>query len=489
MTQISGLQILRRLRPAAVCGLVVLTGAVACDSAPSRSNQPLAATESQEGARLKVPIWQTADGFRQQQGRIYDSGRAEDCTFMRATDGRWRCMPAAYTDVDPLVVFADSGCAQVLATTWNGDARYGRFAVTEAVCEDARFEYRELAGSFEGAEVYKMSEAGCQPMVRSLRTGYRHAGPALAPDLFVGAEEVGRPPGGTSERLTVVSLRADDGAMFNQGLFDTTEGARCEPILAADGRIRCLPVTRYYAGHWGPFGGLDCNGPHLAAQVYCPRGDAPLVAQASAECPRRTAIHAAKEVWPGERSTNWPSAGCVPGFRTVGPLVEVGAEMAPARFVELERDRSGGQRLRHSLYTDGNGAKIPESANWVYDSLLDEQCAFTPAAGGPSRCTPPLLPTLFGDATCSQVVAGFAVTPAPDECDTSPAQRYLMVGNRLHHRGERVDLTGARVFIQTSSGQCTDASNFTADSVFAFFGVGAEVNIELVTSTAAGRAL
>jgi hypothetical protein len=429
-----------------------------------------------DGTRLKISVWLTEDGFVEPRGNFHDSERDESCTFLRAADGRRRCMPAAMTFEREW--FADPACTESLASNFTGSpAPYLAFRVDAGSCEGGPLlEYWEAGPEFDGAEGYAMSGAGCLPVALPVKQVLYRIGRILPPELFVAGEETVMAVPGGNGRLAEIHVRSDDGAFLKQGLFDAQDATRCAPHETRDGEIRCIPSGRYAVSASGPFGQPDCSGPRIANEASCPEGKAEMVTMTSADCSRHVQLFSPGALWQGSQTFSASDTGCVAAPAVTTTLVEVGAELDPARFVGLTIEHAGTRRLRSTRYLDGKGASLPES---IYDSLLETSCTFSLAPDGRSRCTPPMLSTAFLDATCTEAVA---VAFYSEPCEPASGKKYLMVNGSLHERGAKLSEPPVEIFALASPGACVVAP-YMLSTGFSYFAAGPEVPVELVAAS------
>jgi hypothetical protein len=470
--------------PVDLVGLAVAMALAACaalrPAAPPGDSQNPTRVDFESGTRLKLPFWSSADGVTRWQGSIYDSARGEPCAFMRAADGKQRCLPDARAYGEDL--FGDAACTQPLASGSSLPTdRYASFTLAPQGCgEGSRIELREIGPALGDEPVYARSDAGCVPSAASKRETHYRTGRVLPPELFVDADQVVLPATEAPGRLAEVFLRATDGTRIRVGLFDQEEGVSCTVQLTRDGETRCVPAGRYVAGYAGDWTRPDCSGPRVATALACTADKADLIALYDTTCPRQVQLHAPGPAWPGGQTYRLEEpGGCFPGSFVTAPSVEVGEALDPARFARVETQQLGAGRLRDTRYQEaGAGTNIPPSS-WVYDSLLGEPCGFGTAPDGEIRCVPALLMTLYRDAACADPV-GLDVLGGP--CDVVPAN-YVAVGGRLHAHGDRLSAPPAELFgVSAETGACQSARVWRS-STFAYYEVGPAISAELVAAT------
>ncbi|MEO5768221.1 MAG: hypothetical protein ABIS92_07700 [Polyangia bacterium] len=434
------------------------------------------------GSRLKFPLWRTADDFAQRQGTIYDSVRREHCTFGRAADDKWRCLPQAGASVSDGSYFANAACTDAVAVTGSSAEAVANTLPPYAVfrlpspapaCETPQWEYRELGAQLRtGETLYSLTGAGCVSTVLGPveRQTYFRAGRVLPPDLFVAAEEVVvRPPVAARCPLGEVQLRAEDGASIRLSLVDVLSGKRCAPEGMTDGSIRCVPTARYQLSTAADL----CGGPRVAVASACAVGEGALVAHRSLTCPHDLRLYQAGPAWSGTECAGGPPPA------VIDPTVEVGPELSPDTFVELAVRHAGTGRLRATQYFEELGAWIPAAEAPIYDSVLEESCTFKAGPDGQVRCVPPTLFAAFRDAACTDPV-GVAVDI--DACVGEPAQKYVGVNGRVYRRGAELTPSPAQLFSVSTEDSACRSDPGVVGGTYRHYAVGAEV--DLVAATA-----
>jgi len=143
-------------------------------------------------------------------------------------------------------------------------------------------------------------------------------------------------------------------------------------------------------------------------------------------------------------------------------------------------DPTNGSRLKATFVTGSDGSKAYVTTVW-YDSQRSENCSFTVAGDGQTRCLPDgAAGGLFADSACTQPVLSmptgcsaptYALTQTAASCSTtvggthvysvgaatSPAGIYVQSGTSCFSAG-----TGASGFVYYSVGSEVPASSFVA---------------------------
>jgi hypothetical protein len=478
---------------------VLPLAALACDAdtlKPPAIGPPegIEAADFRDGTRLTFPLWRTADGFSVRQGTIHDRLLDVTCAFTHATDGKRRCLPTSLSSSSG--AFADARCTQPLALEGTGEP-YVRFDMRGpgSFCEgtDWLTEIREGGAPVGMDTVYRSTTDGCEAFVPHARQNFRYTGAVVPPERFVAAEEVVVPPPGRA-RLGTVLLVAEDGAWFKQpALHDTRDGLRCQPRLASDGRIRCLPAGRFAVSFGGDRGAADCSGPQIVDPVACPAGAVNAAEVWSTTCPQHLELHAPGASVPDGPRFGVDGSGVCVGGTVLGGGVQVGPELAPARFALLEERQLGAGRLRRSVYVDvdiagagAGGATLPVSDTSAYDTLLGAPCTFFPDESGATRCQPrpSLLTTAFRDARCSDAVAvdtySFLVDPCFHEVD--PVPRYASMNGALFGPATRAAEPFRLLYILVGPNAfCQEAAHLLGSEV-THYNLGPGVPFDLVTA-------
>jgi hypothetical protein len=424
-------------------GAAVLLLALLAGGCGSKGADPATCTLPTDGTRLKAIRLLAEDGAREdlsRTGEWYDSALATYCRFHPAADGVARCLPSvALTWSEGW--FADAACTQRVA-----GARRCLGAPQHATVE--------LAGVCAGPDmimpyaVYTLGPASVPEVTYSDRSGTCEAIPNdQHATVYPLLSEV--PPtelvAATFERMTAPriqgsELAAEDGTRGRTGevaAFDTAFGTACEPQVAADGEMRCLPFDAFVSR------------PSAYANAACTQG---MVAFAPRECdpafrrthtgvqeleicadlevgrvfrdsPKTHVHELAAPSTPAEIfQTTYDSngtTGCV-GMPNVYALQFslAGAEIPAAEFARA-RDQeiacspvgASGRRLKaHNLvFDDGTLFSRPHHSTWV-DAQTGQDCSFRVAADNVLRCLPNgqwfSEGRYFADAGCTQGLIG-----------------------------------------------------------------------------------
>jgi hypothetical protein len=387
-------------------GFLLLASAVggACGGDDSaRSGTPAYVS----GSRLRARVYDAGDA------RVFvawhDSQRDEDCSFARATDGQWRCLPgagsAAYLDPDcttPVVVISTSG---PLPRSVRGPSQ--GFDGCDA--DTALYPVYGLGAATTTATTYQPVGSNCQATtVDSTQTVFA-VGPAVDPAEFVGAVIVDEARG---RRLAAQLFRADDGAQQIVSIFDTHRNQVCAlpPLNLETGP--CLPTDLAYA--IGEFADAACSEPSGFAYA--------MTSSSGAACPAPSVA----------LSFTFSACGDVTlGFNQLGDVVQtvfvtdsngqcvaktpeaihvnhlLGPAIAASEFVTLFHDAVGSGRLRSREIAVSGGGRFMTDYRPFFDAQLDAPCEPTPFCDGSTRCLPdlPSSSPYFTDAACTQPIA------------------------------------------------------------------------------------
>lgn len=140
--------------------------------------------EALSGTRLKNRYLKGDDGSRSPLG-FYDSVRGEACYFLTAEDGKPRCMPSTENVALISGYYADSGCTEQLAVTYNNCSGVGvkyAYATTETC--PARFIFY---GATPLSGVAYQKAGTCQAFSPPAGFAFYKVNMKLSPDWFVPA--------------------------------------------------------------------------------------------------------------------------------------------------------------------------------------------------------------------------------------------------------------------------------------------------------------
>ncbi len=140
------------------------------------------------GTRLKAKHLSATDGSKQFNYSWRDSPRNEDCQFMRASDGKLRCLPNQYAWAQ---YFADSACTKPVATTLTscGAPPYLITYVSNGCADGGRYSLYKRGAQV--ATVYYGAPGACQQTpIETGKTAWVVDGAEIPPSSFVEATEV-----------------------------------------------------------------------------------------------------------------------------------------------------------------------------------------------------------------------------------------------------------------------------------------------------------
>jgi hypothetical protein len=377
------------------------------------------AADYASGSRLHAKLRVTDDGARAFLG-WYDSERAADCAFRRASDGLTRCMP--FSPDTTTHTFSDPQCTQpvLLLNVERCEPALPAFVSvdTYSVCDTiATLVYpreNKLAGS---VTVYSDDGSGCMGReIDPLRQEAYGVGEAIDPASFVAAEEVVQP---TGERLAATALVAEDGSVERLGWYDTELETACQSGELQDDSVpRCVPSDAVF------------DDGSLFTDAQCSERAALGVAECSADVPfvGRYEMTACSWAWSYfERGARVPGAdaymsasGCESASATRGDpywgVYRVGDALTASRLAALETTYVGSERIRQVVeQAEGGATRVTRV---LHDSTLNATCSFEKAADGATRCLPlSVYPFRYAaDAACTTLLAS---RNAPTGCDVA----------------------------------------------------------------------
>jgi hypothetical protein len=444
--------------------------------------------DSRRGTRLRYEYWLTDDGFTLLNGEITDTERGELCAFARAHDGALRCMP--YTTGLPYVsnYFADAGCTVPIA---DGDSPTAAYAVrrrsfdtpNDCLGSDA-IEYFESLGALETLNAfYPNADGACVSTPLDSRFSHVRVGRPVPPDAFVAArDEIVTNP----SRLGEVHRLGDDGSFARIGLYDTAELHACSARPTSDGKFRCLPDARYLS-QMDFYAEPGCSGPRLGADLGCLEHAAYSVEESYEGCHRPLFLYEVGRQHNLETLFVFDQGACrerQPTGIFSGPFAELGAEVDPARFVEIVQIPAGTRRLRHIYQTDGQGGGVLVSPPRAFDSLLGSTCTFQEDDDGWHRCIPPFAEVVFRDTNCTvplirAVVPACPSKPPSGDFAASPESVVARLGEAVYRAGPELEPAPEPTFGEREQGNCR-IDRGTGGLTYRYYELGAVVPEGLV---------
>lgn len=135
--------------------------------------------EALSGSRLKNRYLEGDDGSRTPDN-FYDSQRGENCAFVTAEDGEWRCLPIDEATSVSGAYFADSSCTTQATVTACGGAKYAYEVLPTCPARFAIYAVTPLAGP-----AYNQNGSTC--IVANVTASLYRIGDKIAADSFVRA--------------------------------------------------------------------------------------------------------------------------------------------------------------------------------------------------------------------------------------------------------------------------------------------------------------
>ncbi|HUS65570.1 MAG TPA: hypothetical protein VMZ28_13560 [Kofleriaceae bacterium] len=422
---------------------------------------PIPRCMEQSGTRLKRVVLdhggEDAD-FLRFVDTAYGSGVT--CTFQKAYDGSFRCLPSQGSDAvftGGIRLWTNASCtAQIVEVAYEGTPT--SFVVFDFPSYDvcggsATLRYHQ-AGSrlpYDGDEtVYEKDQNGaCVARLSYFNRSYYNLGAEIPPSSFVGAEEKYSSYG----RLGVHYAEADDGSRWcDHGTTrDTTRSDEsCSPSLAEDGELRCLPSSNPQSTLYAS---SNCTtGATIAAAVGTTCGPVSnYVREPFGTCDYRQILRQRGGSMGGPYY--FPSGGTCYALGDATVYSE-GAPI-PASDFELfvEEHTVVGDRLERVDHV-ADGARMFRG-NW-WDPELESACRFRRTENGVWRCVPVTTPEVpvatsyvssYGDAACTQLVKA-----VPVDCASGNAPRYY-VSSSEQYRAYTVSPTGQQLYSK-ATGPC-----------------------------------
>jgi len=290
--------------------------------------------------RITADALTAADGAVQPCGgpeeERLDRDRGERCLPLATADGKQRCLPVGaarapieygfYTDADcrsAKVVSGLAGCADPSLYVHMDHARADCFL-------DGRNVAQVVPLSPYAGPTYAPNDIGdCVTAPPPPGAKLWSLGPKLADATFVEAALVEVPATG---RLRARMWQWEGGLRQWSGLFtDAARGEPCRPLLAADGKLRCLPGREWPSME--AFRDAACTQPARWVPLDPCAGDRSVLETIFDAC-------GSQRVYPLERlpgsALRAPSpTGCNPAPGMPAEVGVLGAEIPPAELVEL----------------------------------------------------------------------------------------------------------------------------------------------------------
>ena len=383
----------------------VLMGCLGCDhatSSPPDAAAPRVDIVETNGSRLKLEWWQSADGARQLRG-VYDSQRAEECSFRPFGDGTLYCAPLSTGGR----AYADAACTQLRAVT---DAAVPPKYVVETIpgssCTGHGTIMRLYAVGAAATEtsVYQLTNGACT----GPRSGLRiyNIDHEVSPSGLVG----GVLDRGTSTASVVeTAIKADDGLIIPHELYGTASSAACRPLQSPHLQMfQCLPVDDGYASVTTNFANPTCTVPAAGVSAGCatPAVATSLTTSTCDVQPRYLVGAPLSSIYD-------PTGGC--HAVAPSPTSHYFAVGESVRMPGLGRahDADPTHRLRTSYLTTRDGLYQHDH---LFDALLGIECSMVPDSAGVGRCAPldvVSVSAAFSDPTCTVPQAAILLPQDP----------------------------------------------------------------------------
>lgn len=456
--------------------VLLLAGVLAACGEPAEA--PPGPDGVKSGTRLRARFRQEAgEGTARELIGWHDRARGEDCTFARASDGTWRCLPP----VQWSETFSDETCTTPLGTAALGNACWiappylGRAALD--VCNGELEAVWEIGPRTLPAMVYvrDWSTGECTAAAAEPSLAYYAAGDEVALDEFAPAQLVHEDG---PNRLDQSYLVGEDGARVSQQIRDGALDARCHMWLLSDEALwHCLPIGNGIA-YWND---ASCSVPVAAAPVACVLEEPlPFISQTVTDaCGFTIRIYergpelAAPALYRGDAA----ACAAVPApddevWYQVGPEVD---RDSLATAIKISGDETG--RLRGNYLGADDGFR--RRAGGYVDTERDEECIPGLTLDGLVRCLPVdfgSLTTFYADAGCVQVMPVFeqsfpACKPPPP---ASIGIEYVVDGcdTRIRPRAIGPELASGSIFTMGALG--CEAYGWDTTTV-RYYQVGAEL--------------
>jgi hypothetical protein len=273
-------------------------------------------------------------------------------------------------------------------------------------------------------------------------------GEPLEPNPFLG-----RIAGGS--RIKPLYANTPEGGKFYTFYnWDTELKTRCVFTVAADDKIRCLPLPHLEVLNY--FDETSCTNPLLPVDEAC--GMSYGIKRANGRTSvfklgppaMASAVYALHADAAGVERCVADTKGKTKSFYTLG------AEVPPATFVAIDNGPRPhilpNRRIHPYVYTAADGLK--ERIDW-WDSKLRQRCNIEVATDGERRCQPSTATAMpanrFFDASCTQLLAAINGANAPAMVHHVRAADTSMCPTRYTiHRAERVN--PPMVYTRTATG-------------------------------------
>ncbi len=440
-------------------------------SAHPRTSTPedVECLQATDGSRLR------RRGFRGEDGSFYglswtDTAIGGYCEFVPTGERTMHCLPVSaaipFVHLDPecneqpVTFRAGTRCDDIPTGTPYRYMVKGTTTIDESSCATHEYRVFEVGPRLDLTQTTfgPGPDGPCSPEDWSaLNVEFFEIGDEVSLDTFVAVEneEV------VGDRLSTLRRVMSDGSVdyYTYGPYDEALQTTCDPKIAADGQLRCLPSTTASVR----FLDDECAQSVTQYGEPCPGTLGPTVSYAlepSGSCAHEVTrvyevgtpdevseVATSYEKLPSDGSCNESVAG---RFAPLGP--EVPAESMASGSMDIRSCgplRRGGSRLAVLNVEWGGG--LFHTGDF-FDLELEVRCAPGVAADGATRCLPmehveygPA--THYADAACSVEAIGYScpasqpglptvprfavIRGTPDECQPARSRVYSLAAGEL----------------------------------------------------------
>lgn len=377
----------------------VLIGISACsseeqDNNESPDNLPPLDNVAHSGTRL-VALWDTpVDGEARFLG-FYDASKKTACSFMLASDGEKRCLPA---QDDATVDYEDEDC-EVARLWWktssecessNSDVAPPSYASTlsspSCPATYSVYEVGKYLDDGMGKEQNRLTASGlCQGGTSDASSMKRYA-LGDEDDIHSWVKGEAETIQVEGSRIHVQFIRGEDGSYVRTGQYDAELETGCTPESLGESGMRCVPDTHTFLAD--TFSSDDaCESPVATTETRCDENTFLIASPEDNDaCPTRSYFERKKQV-----SKLYGALDCEPVDLSLMSAVfyEVGEQVKSDALVKLSPDRPTSPRLVRERFQDARGQVVEaRSQQRWYDNHLELLCEKQRTTDGKARCVP-----------------------------------------------------------------------------------------------------
>jgi hypothetical protein len=219
-------------------------------------------------------------------------------------------------------------------------------------------------------------------------------------------------------RIKYHVLRTAEGDEAYDGFYDSMSGEDCSEALAGDGKMRCVPSSRFRTTAY--YTDAACTDPvYLQSDPTCGAAKYLELNDDSEPCQGHVQHYLAGAAYTGPVFQFTTSGGaCAPSIDANLPLVRKGALIDPTTFAEFEP-----AVLPEAGRIARVGFKSPDGAFKVsgyLDTMFDSACSFGVMGDKKQHCKPRYsYVNAFSDMECKTLLLGVATA-----CNLKPAQYF-----------------------------------------------------------------